>query len=337
MKKKIHILLLIMPVLLAACKLGIIGAPDLSPDEGTTAETVGDAEAGEFLQGSGQEALVYLEELTGIGPRLPGSAEEEQAAIFIQDALQEMGYETERQAFSFWNEYDEEMASSNIITVKVGLSSQTIIMGAHYDSSDEALGADDNASGVAVMMEVARLIAGTQTDYTVVFIAFGAEENDLDGSWNYVDQMDDSEVNDTVAMINLDSLAAGNAAYVYGSPEPGSLWNWVVQDVEMTGLDLVGIPEQELDEGGIACECSDYSPFQEAGIPILYFESTDWELGEQDGMTQVDPQFGEEGEIRHTMYDTVDYIESTFPGRIQENLELYVNLLYDIITQYDGR
>ncbi len=55
-------------------------------------------------------------------------------------------------------------------------------------------GADDNASGVGVMLEAASLIQGTQTPYSVRFIAFGAEEIDKKGSLYYVDHLSPSEL-----------------------------------------------------------------------------------------------------------------------------------------------
>ena len=92
----------------------------------------------------------------------------------------------------------------------------------------------------------------------------------------------------------------------------------------------------ELDEDdGTLCECADYSPFQEAGVDFIYFESTNWNLGDEDGMTQVNRSIGEDGIIRHTRFDTIDYIDQSFPGRIDERLGLYVTLLVNILTDFD--
>ena len=89
-----------------------------------------------------------------------------------------------------------------------------------------------------------------------------------------------------------------------------------------------------MDEGaGGSCDCSDYSPFQKAGVPFIYFEATNWNLAE-DAMTQVDTRYGDEGVIRHTRFDRVDYIDKTSPGRIDQHFNLFGTLLYEALTQY---
>jgi Zn-dependent M28 family amino/carboxypeptidase len=285
---------------------------------------------------NGQSARQHLVALSeDIGARPPGTPEEAEAAQYIQAAFEALGYETQIQPFSFTTEDEDTLDSANIIAVKTGLSPREIVVGAHYDSGDEGAGADDNASGVAVMLEVAEKVKDVQTPYTIRFIAFGAEENDLDGSRYYVDQMDTSEIQNTVGMINLDSLIAGDIAYVYGDAGTGSLRDWIMMRARDVGLDLEARTAQELDNlDGTPCDCADYGPFQEAGIPFAYFEATNWNLGEEDGWTQVAPEFGEEGVIRHTGYDTVSDIDGLFPGRIEHHLNLFVTLLYDTLTQF---
>ena len=88
-------------------------------------------------------------------------------------------------------------------------------MGAHYDSVVAGNGADDNASGVGAMMEIAEEVAAYDRDYDVVFIAFGAEEVGLKGSAYYVGQMSQADKDRAVAMINFDSLAVGDIMYIH--------------------------------------------------------------------------------------------------------------------------
>ncbi len=64
-----------------------------------------------------------------------------------------------------------------------------VIAGAHYDAVTAGEGADDNASGVGVMLEVAERLAHFTIDYDVVFIAFGAEDVGSRGSDAFVDQL----------------------------------------------------------------------------------------------------------------------------------------------------
>ena len=269
-----------------------------------------------------------------IGPRLPGSPEEAEAAEYIKAAFKTYGYNPEVQHFSFTSEDDEELESANVIAVKRGMSAEEIIVGAHYDSVDDADGADDSASGVAVLLEVARLLQDVQTPYTIRFIAFGAEEAGVYGSHHYVEQMDKAAIKNTVGMINLDSLIAGDITYVYGDAGRGSLRDWIIRAAADAGFDLEARTAKELDyPDGTPCDCADYDAFQEAGIPFAYFEATNWDLA-PDAMTQVDTNLGEDGKIRHTEYDTLDYIDATFPDRIDNHLNVFITLLYDALTRF---
>ncbi len=285
----------------------------------------------------GQAARQHMEFLANeIGERWPGTEASYQAAEYVAETFEAMGYAVEVQNFTFYDEdVEADLEASNLIAVHEGLSPRQIIVGAHYDSGDEADGADDNASGIGVLLEVAGLLRGVDTPYTVVLIAFGAEENDLDGSRYYVKQMRQAEIADTAAMINLDSLASGDLTYVYGDTGPGTLYEWVLNLAGRANLPLEGKPAAELDyEDGTPCECADYHAFQQAGIPFIFFEATNWNVGDQDGWTQVDPRYGDEGAIIHTRYDTIDYIESTFPGRIDQHLNLFVTLLVNALQTY---
>jgi hypothetical protein len=65
-----------------------------------------------------------------------------------------------------------------------------------------------------------------------------------------------------------------------------------------------------------------------------YLESTNWSLGNKYGYTQVSTEYGEKGEIWHTEYDTLEYINTSFPGRVQERLHLFVTVLEAILPEY---
>lgn len=281
----------------------------------------------------GSLARSHLEAFAQIGPRVSGSDEERQAEQYIFKAFEAMGYSPTVKKFSAWDENDEEFQSSNVVAIKTGDSSQEIIVGAHYDSGDEGMGVDDNASGVAVMLEVAELIANKQTPYTIRFITFGSEENDLDGSYYYVDRMKAEDVENTLAMVNLDSLAAGDVTYVYSAEGDQSfLRDWVLDWAGENDVPIQTILNVDLTWDGEPC--ADYAAFDERGIAFAYFEATNWDAGTKDGWTQVDPQYGEEGLIWHTQYDNIGYLEGTFPGRIDEHLNIFVSALYAICTEF---
>lgn len=285
------------------------------------------------LAGDGAIARRHLAALSdAIGQRVVGTPGEAEAARYIEAAFTRMGYAPVTQPFSF-----ADTSSSNVIAVKSGLSNQEILVGAHYDSVPAGRGADDNASGVAVLLEVAEKIRDVPTPYTVRFVAFGAEEVGLEGSTFYVAQMGAADIENTIAMINLDSLVAGDMAYVYGDAgKAGVIRDWVLDVASQEGLDLRTQPGHNPDfPAGTTGDWSDHVPFKDAGIQYAYFESTNWNLGEKDGFVQVDEQLAEEGEIWHSEYDTIEFIDATFQGRIDRRLELFVTLLHTILTRYE--
>jgi Zn-dependent M28 family amino/carboxypeptidase len=96
----------------------------------------------------------------------------EQAARYVETQLAATGYTVESQPYPV-----EGKTARNLIVTKVGARtpSEVVIVGAHYDTCSNP-GADDNASGVAGLIELARLLREAKTDQTVKLIAFTNEE-----------------------------------------------------------------------------------------------------------------------------------------------------------------
>ncbi len=96
----------------------------------------------------------------------------EEAAGYIVQTLASFGYNVEFQEYTLSNKIVK-----NIIATKIGIHrpKEIIIVGAHYDTCFNP-GADDNASAVAVLLELARSMSDKQTDYSIKFIAFVNEE-----------------------------------------------------------------------------------------------------------------------------------------------------------------
>ena len=281
-------------------------------------------------------ARPLMGDLTNIGTRMAGSDGETKAAQYIVSAFKAIGYKPETQTFTA-AAGNKSVTSANVVAVKTGTSSQEIIVGAHYDSTDAGPGADDNASGVAVMLEVAKLVLGATTPYTIRFIAFGGEESGLLGSSAYLNQMSQDEFQNVIVMIDLDSLVAGDVAYVYSDEGQSTVRDWALEWALGNGFDLQTIHKVSLtypDKNGIGS--SDYVPFQAVGIPYVYFDTTNWTLGDKKGSTQVDAGFGENGVIRHTKYDTLAYLDANFPGRVDQHLNLFVSVLSNLLTQYEA-
>jgi len=111
------------------------------------------------------------------------------------------------------------LGCNNVVGILTGTtrSSDVYLIGAHYDSVNNP-GADDNASGVAAVMEAARVLSQYQFEATIIFVAFDAEEKGLLGSAHYADAHSGDNI---LGMISLDMIAYNPAAnsdraYVYG-------------------------------------------------------------------------------------------------------------------------
>jgi alkaline phosphatase isozyme conversion protein len=285
----------------------------------------------------GVRARSYLEALSReIGNRTANSDGESAAAQYLQTAFKKMGYAPQVQLFSYQDQSGKTIHDANIFVEKKGRSDAMILVGAHYDSVNVGRGADDNASGVAVMLEAAERVKDLSIPYTLRFIAFGSEEEGEKGSTFYARQMDAADVARTVVMVNLDSLIAGDFTYVYGSQgQSGQVRDWTLEKARARGLDLITQPGLNSDyPAGTTGDFSDQAPFRAAGIQYAYFEASNWTLGDKDGYTQVDPRWGELGKIWHTHFDTLDYLDQAFPGRVDAHLSLFSTLLLDILTEY---
>lgn len=138
------------------------------------------------------------------------------AAAYIQTMLSSLGYTTEEQPYVF-----DGATYRNIEATIPGRTrpNEIIVVGGHYDSVFDSPGADDNASGTAAVLELARLLKGQPLDRTVRFVAFVNEEppfffgEDM-GSRRYA-RAARARGDDIVAMISMETIG-------YYSSAPGS-------------------------------------------------------------------------------------------------------------------
>jgi hypothetical protein len=149
---------------------------------------------------------------------------------------------------------------NNVLGVLPGhINPQAVyIIGGHYDSVGNP-GADDNASGVAGVMEAARILANMPLACTVIFVAWDGEEEGLKGSYHWVNTQDESVVD---GVVNLDMIAYNhngtNNATVYGS----AAWRakWVAAATAYA-------PDIKIIEYTSNLSGSDHWPFQSASRP----------------------------------------------------------------------
>lgn len=140
---------------------------------------------------------------------------------------------------------------------------ERIVVGAHYDTQFEGVGACDNATGLATLFQVARAWPSRSPCRTVTLVAFADEEHGFGGSTAYCRRHADS-LNATIAMMNLDALGwaypasralLSDSAIRCFALEHASALGWKVQ----SDVDAARLPG------------SDIVPFIDAGVPAYAF------------------------------------------------------------------
>lgn len=171
---------------------------------------------------------------------------------------------------------------SNVLGVVPGtdpaLGDEVVLVTAHVDHVGRELGsdaiyngADDNASGTAVVMEMARAVAAIPGGpaRTIVFAAWNAEESGLFGSCAHAADPH-YPIADTVAMLNLDAVGAGDGsgAYLISGGDDQSLWLSLLMDASATAAGF---------DYGISAtphmESSDQTCFFAEGVPALTMQT----------------------------------------------------------------
>jgi Zn-dependent M28 family amino/carboxypeptidase len=94
----------------------------------------------------------------------------------------------------------------NVIIRKPGQAQGTIVIGAHYDKTRDGCGAIDNWTGIVALAHIYRSLKDVPTQKTLVFVAFGREEEGLLGSKAMASAIKKEEVGQYCAMVNIDSL-----------------------------------------------------------------------------------------------------------------------------------
>lgn len=175
-----------------------------------------------------------------------------------------------------------ELPTQNVVAVLRGsdpaLAGEYIVLGAHFDhlgrsgasaldpDSAEAIrnGADDNASGTAAVMELARLLSRHAPRRSVVFVTFSGEELGLLGSQWFVEHAP-VPTDGMVAMLNFDMVGRlrNDRLIVYGMETATEMRGIVDSTAGGTGLELRGV--------GDGFGPSDHSSFYAKGIPVLHF------------------------------------------------------------------
>jgi glutaminyl-peptide cyclotransferase len=249
----------------------------------------------------GNRAMAQAQKLVSFGPRPSGSEALARSAAYITVQLQEFGLDAEEQTFLAATPRGP-MQFRNVIGKTRGPRGgpgQIVIVGAHYDTkwftNLTFVGANDSASGAAVLLEMAR-VASTQPNLWFVFFdgeecarEYGPEDG-LHGSRFLVEDLKGSKRVDWVkAMILLDMV--GDAQLNVTLPVNGDpkLIEQVFEAARDAGhRDFFGLGRGEI--------LDDHVPFLRAGIPAV--DLIDFEFGSAPGLN----------DYWHTDKDTVDKI-----------------------------
>jgi hypothetical protein len=213
-----------------------------------------------------------------------GTPEIDKAADYLAEKFKQAGLIPGGDQGSYYQQWDEPRGKTgmkNVIAVIPGkkpeFARESVVIGAHYDhlglgmsigrSEDKGKihpGADDNASGVAVFLELARVLKESlHPDRSIVFVAFTGEEEGKLGSHYYATNEKRYPLSKCIGMVNLDTVGrlGKNKLLVLGA---GSAKEWVHifrGAGFVTGVDIETVSE-ELDS-------SDQKSFQEAGVPSV--------------------------------------------------------------------
>jgi len=184
-------------------------------------------------------------------------AEHDPARDNVAVTFQSFGLSVELQGI------DDDGLFYNVIGTQLGslYPDSYYVVGAHYDSfafGTTAAGADDDASGVAGLLEIARVLSLYEAEYTIKYIAFDIEEWGMDGSYAYVQ---DHLTDDIRGMVQLDMIARDGGWYgceVHGTSQSDPIKLALADAVTTYGGAL------NVSVGG--AQNSDHAPFEWAGF-----------------------------------------------------------------------
>lgn len=247
----------------------------------------------------------HLDELTVV-PRPCHSEALEAARLYVTGNLEDYGWEVRRHEFDVLNDvgelnYQETLRGTNLIATRRGQfipDRPRLCVGAHLDSRPDTPGADDNASAVAALLEIARVLSDTWPDsprLELELLAFDLEENGMLGGREHARWSRESGV-DLRGMVSLEMLGycdhtpgsqslprtlrglypdTANFIAIIGNQNSGRL-------IEQFGAGMKSVSElpvetlQVPDNGNTlqATRLSDHSPFWDAGYSAVMITDT---------------------------------------------------------------
>lgn len=240
-----------------------------------------------------------LQAFSQIGSRPAGSQQALMAGDYFQKQMRSLGYVVRKQKFSV-----EDVGScANWVADKPGTSNGFFIVAAHLDTVAGSSGINDDASGVAALIEIAKELHDVKLQPGVRFAAFGAEEElpglrgHNHGAGEYLDALPTSEVSRIQGAIYLDKIGRGDRLRIRRSLKRDPS---LARRLQPVAFNILGQPKSAETNWTISI-----SPFGQYMIPVAWVE---W---------SPDPSV-------HSKSDTLDRIEVQ---RIVETIKVVVHFL----------
>ncbi|HKP11154.1 MAG TPA: M20/M25/M40 family metallo-hydrolase, partial [Blastocatellia bacterium] len=157
----------------------------------------------------------------------------------------------------------------NLVVRKPGATAETVIVGAHYDKVSRGCGAIDNWSGIVAMAHVYRSLRNVRLQKTLLFVAFGKEEEGLIGSKAMVGAMSKEHAAQVCAIVNLDSFGMGAAQ---------AAANMSSKKLMELAAALAKRMQMPFGDAAVADAGADSMPFLERHIPAITLHglTSDW-------------------------------------------------------------
>jgi hypothetical protein len=266
-----------LAVALALCAACTSAPPAATPS--TTPSASPSASVSRVPRFSVARAQATVRVLASLGPREASSDTYRRAATIVARTLAEYGYGVARERFDVPAGDVDGVAvgageSLNVVATPPGFRPRRphLVVGGHLDTVPDAPGANDNASGIAVMLELARLVAVAPTPLPVVFVALGAEERRRQspdesvltlGALAYLDRRQDAERAAIRGYLNLDMVGNGARVVVIGE---GRLFNHTLARARRIDVPISLTSTRYF---------SDHMAFADAGISVSWLWSGD--------------------------------------------------------------
>ena len=235
-----------------------------------------------FSSGKTQSTLLndvkYLSSDSMKGRKV-GTPENHTAALFLAERFRDLNLKSYTNgyldSFTFTNRNNKEINGANVLAYIPGDTDSVIVISAHFDhlgikNGEIYNGADDNASGTAGLLYVAAYFSAHKPKHTLLFAAFDAEEEGLQGSNAFIAHSP-VPLQKIIIDLNMDMLSHNDKGelYVCGTFKYPQLKQYLVADYKSAKL-LTGHDDPKLGNDDWTDQ-SDQGSFYKKNIPFLYF------------------------------------------------------------------